>query len=214
MQIFLGKRLQKTKKYINLDTILNKSIAKKIMDRNKFIKELREYWIKNTIPNISDVNVKLLVDLIKIQKTKNMLEIWTANWFSTINFACELEKNWWKITTIDFSQKSYEEALSNFDKAWLNDTIDAILWNALDEIPKLSDNYYDFVFIDGMMRRTKDFLDLCLPKTKSWWIIIIDDVIKFRHKMLWFFEYLEDNNIDYNILPIDHDDGIMMIIKK
>jgi predicted O-methyltransferase YrrM len=45
--------------------------------------------------------------------------------------------------------------------------ITAILGNALDEIPKLPDNEYDFVFIDGMMRRSKDFLELCLPKTKK-----------------------------------------------
>ncbi|MFC1797795.1 hypothetical protein ACFLY2_01090 [Patescibacteria group bacterium] len=45
------------------------------MDRQKFLKNLREYGIENTVPNISDVNVKFLVDLIKISKTKNMLEI-------------------------------------------------------------------------------------------------------------------------------------------
>jgi hypothetical protein len=42
---------------------------------------------------------------------------------------------------------------------------------------------------------------------------VIDDVIKFRDKMLGLYEYLEDNNIVFNIIPIDGDDGIMMIIK-
>jgi predicted O-methyltransferase YrrM len=45
------------------------------VDREDFIKSLRQYGIDNTVPNISDVNAKLLVDLIKISKTKNMLEI-------------------------------------------------------------------------------------------------------------------------------------------
>lgn len=183
------------------------------MDRIKFLKELRQYWIDNTVPNISDVNVKFLVDLIKIQNTKKFLEIWTANWFSTINFANQLEKQDWKIITIDFSPKSHGEALENFEKVWLKN-IEAILWNALDEIPKLENNYFDFVFIDWMMRRSKDFLELSLPKTKVWWIIIIDDVIKFKDKMFWLWEFLEENKIDYNILPIDIDDWIMMIIKE
>jgi predicted O-methyltransferase YrrM len=65
-----------------------------------------------------------------------------------------------------------------------------------------------------MMRRSKDFLELCWPKTKQGWIIIIDDVIKFREKMVWLWEYLEENNIKYNTLPIDEDDGVMMIIKE
>ena len=184
------------------------------MDRKEFIKELRRYWIENTIPNISDVNASLLVDLIKIQKTKTMLEIWTANGFSSINFADQLEKQDWKLITIDFSSKSYEEALVNFQKTWLDNIIKAILWNALDEIPKLEDDYFDFVFIDWMMRRSKDFLDLCWPKTKTWGIIIIDDVIKFKVKMVGLWEYLKEKDISYNILPIDSDDGIMMIIKN
>ncbi len=181
--------------------------------RKTFLKNLREYGVENTIPNISDVNVKFLVDLIKIQWTKNMLEIWTANWFSSINFWIELEMNWWKILSIDFSEKSYLEALENIKSVWLEDTISLILWNALDEIPKLEDNSYDFIFIDGMMRRSKDFLDLSWPKLKKWWIIIIDDVIKFREKMVWLWEYLEENNIGFNVLPIDIDDWLMMIVK-
>jgi predicted O-methyltransferase YrrM len=183
------------------------------MDRKKIIADLRKYWIENTIPNISDINVKLLVDLIKIQWTKNMLEIWTANWFSAINFANQLEKQDWKLITIDFSLKSYEEAKINFKEAKLEDTITSIFWNALDEIPKFEDNYFDFIFIDGMMRRSKDFLELSLPKLKKWWIIVIDDVIKFKHKMVGLWEYLEEHNIRYNTMPIDIDDWIMMIIK-
>lgn len=183
------------------------------MNRQEFIKNLRQYWIENTIPNISDTNVKFIVDLIKISKTKNMLEIWTANWFSAINFWVELEKVWWNLISIDFSEKSYLEALNNIKQVWLENTISLILWNALDEIPKQKDNYFDFVFIDGMMRRSKDFLELSWPKLKDWWIIIIDDVIKFREKMVWLWEYLEEKNISYNVLPIDIDDGIMMIIK-
>jgi len=183
------------------------------MNRIKFIADLRKYWIENTIPNISDINVKFLVDLIKIQWTKNMLEIGTANGFSAINFANELEKHNWKLITIDFSLNSYKEALENFKKAQLEDTIISIFGNALDEIPKFENNYFDFIFIDGMMRRTKDFLDLSFPKLKQGGIIIIDDVIKFKYKMIWLWEYLEKNNIEYNILPIDPDDWVMMIIK-
>lgn len=183
------------------------------MDRIQFLKELRQYGIINTVPNISDVNVKFLVDLIKISKTKNMLEIWTANWFSAINFWIELEKVWWKVLSIDFSSKSHDEAKENILKVWLEITISLILWNALDEIPKLENNSFDFIFIDWMMRRSKDFLELSLPKLKNWWIIIIDDVIKFREKMVWLWEYLEEKNIEFNVLPIDIDDWVMMIVK-
>lgn len=183
------------------------------MDRKEFIKNLRKYGKENTIPNISDVNTKFIIDLLKVSKTKNLLEIGTANGFSSINFWDYLESVWGHITTIDFSSKSHDEANLNIAEIKLENTITTILGNALDEIPKLPDESFDFVFIDGMMRRSKDFLELCWPKTKTWWIILIDDVIKFRKKMVGLWEYLEEQDISYNTLPIDEDDGVMMIIK-
>ncbi len=182
------------------------------MDINIFLKALKKYGIENEIPNISEVNAKFLRDLIKIQYTKNMLEIGTANWYSTINFALELQKTWGRITTIEFSKLSYDSALENFHRADVAETIHAINGNALDIIPKWDENY-DFVFIDGMKRRTKDFLELVRDKVLPWWIVVVDDVIKFREKMIWFWDYLEDNEIEYNIIPIDIDDEILMIIK-
>lgn len=179
---------------------------------DKFLRDLKEHGIKNEIPNISFTNAKFIRDLIKISKSKNMLEIGTANWFSAINFALELEKNAWKLTTIEFSKLSYDQALINFESAWVSKNINAINWNALEIIPKLEEKY-DFLFIDWMKRRTRDFLELSWDKVEKGWIIIIDDVIKFRDKMIWFWEYLEENKIDYNIIPIDVDDGIVMIVK-
>ncbi|MDD2907864.1 MAG: class I SAM-dependent methyltransferase [Candidatus Gracilibacteria bacterium] len=184
------------------------------MNRKQFLLDLRKYGLENTVPNITDVNAKFLVDLINISKTKNMLEIGTANGFSGINFAIELEKNDGHLTTIDFSPKSHNEALENFKIAKVDNLITAILGNALDEIPKLQDDFFDFIFIDGMKKRSGEFLELCLPKAKSGAIIIIDDVLKFKDKMSTLRTYLEKNQVQYNILPIDPDDGILMIIKK
>lgn len=177
-----------------------------------FLKELREYWIANEIPNITDVNARFLRDLIKIQNTQNMLEIWTANWFSSINFWLELQKTWGKLTTIEFSINSHNQALDNFKTAWVDNVIKAIHGNALDEIPKLEEKY-DFVFIDWMKRRTVDFLMLTWNKVLPGGIIVIDDVIKFREKMWGLWDYLEEQNIKYNIIPIDIEDWILMIIK-
>lgn len=181
-------------------------------DFEKMIIELKKYWEKNNIPNISLVNARFLRDLIKIKKPKKVLEIWTANWFSSICFALELKKIWWKLTTIEFSEFSYNEALKNFLDFEVQDIIYPILWNAIDIIPKLKDKY-DFLFIDWMKRRTKDFLELSWEKVEKNWIIIIDDVIKFWDKMIWLWEYLKDKNIVYNLIPIDIDDGIVMIVK-
>lgn len=182
------------------------------MNQEQFLQKLKEHWLKNDIPNISFTNAKFLRDLIKIKRVKNVLEIWTANGFSTINFAFELLNTWGKITTIEFSPNSQSDAIKNFKEAEVDSIITPLLWNALDIIPTLKEKY-DFVFIDGMKKRSKDFLELVWDKVEKDWIIIIDDVIKFKEKMLSLYDFLEDKKISYNIIPIDPDDWIIMIIK-
>lgn len=85
-------------------------------------------------------------------------------------------------------------------------------WNALDILPTLTEKY-DFIFIDWMKKRYKDFFILTWDKLESGWVMILDDVIKFKHKMESFYEYLDEIKITYNLLPIDSDDWVIMIIK-
>ena len=184
-----------------------------MIERQEYIKKLRAFWVKNDVPNITDENAIFLRDLIKLQKTKNMLEIGSANGFSAIQFWLELEKTGWKLTTIEFSEPSQKQVVDNIEAVWLESVITSIRANALFEIPKLNDTY-DFAFIDWMKRRTKDFFDLVYDKIEIWWIIVVDDVIKFRDKMWDFWEYLEKNEIKYSILPIDGDDWILFMIKQ
>jgi len=184
-----------------------------MIDRQEYIKRLREFWIKNEVPNITDENAIFLRNIINIQNTQNMLEIGSANWFSAIQFWLELEKTGWKLTTIEFSEPSQKQVLENIEAVWLQNIITSIRANALFEIPKLKWTY-DFVFIDWMKRRTKDFFDLVYDKVDLWWIIVVDDVIKFREKMWDFWSYLEKNELKYNILPIDIDDWILFMVKE
>ncbi len=183
-----------------------------MIKRQEYIKKLRQYWIQNEVPNITDENARFLRDLIKIQKTQNMLEIGSANWFSAIQFWLELEKIWWELTTIEFSEPSQKQVLENIKAMWLENIITSIRGNALFEIPKINETF-DFVFIDWMKRRTKDFFDLVYDKVKLNWIIVVDDVIKFKEKMWDFWEYLEKNKLEYSILPIDKDDWILFMVK-
>jgi len=183
-----------------------------MQDRIQYIKKLRAFWIQNEVPNITEQNALFLRNLIKLQQTQNMLEIWSANGFSAIQFGLELEQTKWKLTTIEFSWPSHKQVLENISIMNLENTIKTIAWNALFVIPEL-DEIYDFVFIDAMKRRTINFFDLIYDKVKIWWIIVIDDVIKFRDKMWDFWAYLEKNDLVYSLLPIDGDDWILFMIK-
>ncbi len=180
--------------------------------RTHLLKQLRLYWAENNVPNITDENAAFLTNLLEEKKVTNLLEIGTANGYSTIVLWDVLEQHAWHMLSIDFSPKSHGLATDNITKAWLNATVDLVLANALTFLPILQDSY-DFVFIDGMKRRTKDFLELVWDKVPEWWTIVIDDVIKYKEKMTWFYEYVEAQNMNYEVIQVDSDDGIMIILK-
>jgi len=75
-------------------------------------------------------------------------------------------------------------------------------------IPKKT---FEVIFIDGAFRMTRKFYDLSVPLLSPGWIIIIDDVIKYRWKMNGFYEYLDTLWVKYEVIQTDPDDGIMVI---
>jgi len=183
------------------------------MDRELFLKKLKAYGEKNDIPNISYENAQYLRGILRENSTQSLLEIGSANGYSTINFAIELEKTWWHITSIDFSQIAYEDASENYEKAEVNSIISHYFWDAREIIPLL-DEQYDFVFIDGLKKESLNFLKLIWDKTLPGGIIVIDDVIKFRYKMESLYDYIDSHKLNYEVIKIDNDDGIMVIKKE
>lgn len=182
------------------------------MSRKRFLQKLHIYGKEHNIPNITLENESFLRKTISENIYTNILEVWSANGYSTICFADEVEKNNGKVTSIEFSQKAYEDAQENFELAGVSDLIDYYFGDARDIIPFLEEKY-DFIFIDGLKKASLQFYLCIKDKLLPWGTIIIDDVIKYRYKMENLYTYLENNKIAYKILKIDADDGIM-IIKK
>lgn len=182
-------------------------------DITNFLLELRKHGLANTIPNISDENAQFLKDMIHIGGVKNLLEIGTANGYSTIHLCLALRKNGGKITSIDYSLPSYNEAVENIKQTGMDDIATLIFGNALIELPKLPVASFDMIFIDGQKKRTLDFFQLSYLLLKDGGVFIIDDVIKFAEKMSSFYEFLAEQKIAHTILKIDADDGVMLIVK-
>lgn len=80
--------------------------------------------------------------------------------------------------------------------------------SVLRDLPK---ERFDFIFIDGAFRMTREFFDLSRPLLSPNGLIILDDAIKYRWKMEGFHEYLEEQGIVYELVQTDEDDGVMII---
>jgi predicted O-methyltransferase YrrM len=185
---------------------------------DQFLASLSQQGRERKIPNVTPANARFLHDSILATRPKHILEIGTANGLSTLWLARALQLNARLgfsgiIHTCEFSVPAHQEACEYFKQTQLEEYIVPHLGNALTIIPQIEASF-DWIFIDGHKKDTLDFFCAAYAKANPGALIIVDDVIKYGHKMQNFYEFLAKNAISYTLLPIDSDDGVMMIVKS
>jgi predicted O-methyltransferase YrrM len=175
-----------------------------------YLRKLKASGIERKIPNISEENAEFIKNILRERGTIRLLEIGTANGYSTLQFASVLTDPTCEITTIEYAWNAHIEAVEHFKNCKIKH-IHAIWGDAKRVIPMLQDEYFDCIYIDAMKREYKEYFRLSLPKITRDGLFIVDDVVKFRDKMEDFYDFLEEEQIPYEIHYTDPDDGIMII---
>lgn len=108
------------------------------------MKELEEYAKINNIPIMQKDGILYLINYIKENNIKNILEIWSAIGYSSIMMASINSDI--RITTIERDKDRYDLAVSNIKKYNLDKQINIIYGDAVDtDITGM----YDLIFIDA-----------------------------------------------------------------
>jgi predicted O-methyltransferase YrrM len=174
-----------------------------------YLRDLKKSGIERKIPNISENNAEFIKNLIREKNPKHILEVGTANGYSTLQFASVLDEES-TITSVEYAWNAHIEAIEHFKNCKIKN-IHAIWWDAKEVIPTLADEYFDFVFIDAMKREYLQYLLLTLPKMTPDALIVIDDVEKFADKMKDLYSYLDNHSLPCQIEKTDEDDSIMIL---
>lgn len=184
-------------------------------DLKKYLQELRAYGIKNDIPNVTDEVGKFLNMLIYVKKPKTILEIGCANGYSTIWMAEATEKMKAKIHTIDHSAPTFEEAKKNLTEVGLSEVVEFHFGDAVEIISQMDSSVkFDFVFVDGEKASYLDFWKAIEGHLASGAVIIFDDMMAFPEKTKSFHDFIQlTEGIEQLLIPIDQNDGILMVIK-
>lgn len=180
-------------------------------DRYQFLQALKAQGIRRAIPNVSESTARMICFFIKMKKAKTVLEIGSANGYSTIWLGDAVESTDGKVTSLELSEPAYKEALANISEAGLSNTIELQLCNALDFL-KDHTIQYDVIFLDARKGQYHIFWELIKPLMHADTLVIVDDVIKFKHKTHFFDEAMEkETDFDSYVIPVDGDDGVMLI---
>ena len=135
------------------------------------MKQLEKYAEEKNIPIMDKNGLKFLINYIRDNNIKSILEIGSAIGYSAINMALADEKV--LVTTIEKNESRYLEALKNIKKFNLDKRIILILGDALDL--KIEEKY-DLIFIDAAKGQYINYFDKYKDNLKDRGTIISDNI--------------------------------------
>ena len=152
------------------------------------IRELEEYAKINNIPIMEHDGIEFLLDYIKKNNVKNILEIGSAIGYSAIRM-CLVDESI-TVTTIERDEKRYKEAIKNINNFNLNNRINIIYDDAFNV--ELNDTY-DLIFIDAAKSQYIKFFEKFKYNLKDNGVIVSDN-LNF-HGLTHTKEYIESRNV-------------------
>lgn len=173
---------------------------------------IRTHSASHEVPIISKPTQSYIESILNQYKPKKCLEVGGCIWYSWIFMSNIINSRWWRLISFEISYPSYKQALKNISSMSVNNFTIYNLDFALTPLNKLIKRWeLDFVFIDAMK---KDYLRYYL-KLRQFMakncIVIFDDVIKYSIKMKNLYRFLEKNQMNYKLLKLDEDDGIIIV---
>lgn len=139
------------------------------------IENLRLYAEDNQVPIVDKLTLDMIKQLIRMNHTKNILEIGTAIGYSSMQFSSVA--NDIHVTTIERNEDMIALARNYFQEYGYNEQIRLIEGNALETYQQVNDREYDMIFIDAAKAQSKKFFELYTPLLRKGGIVVTDNVL-------------------------------------
>ena len=195
---------------------------------NDFELKLKEYAKLHKVPIIQDEGLSFLLNVIKLKKPLNILEVGTAIGYSSILMAKNSNA---KIYTIERDINMYNEAKKNILECNLDNKINIIFKDALLAFDDVKDVKFDLIFIDAAKAQYTKFFNLYEPLLNECGVIVCDNMLfhglvestdtsnlsrsvrGLVRKLNDFHKFLLEND-KYDTSIYDIGDGMSISIKK
>ena len=166
--------------------------------------------------NLDRQSANFLNTLIKINNSKNVLEIGTSNGYSGIWILKALLETKGKLTTIEFWEKRQSIARRNFKICCPDVEVEpkigsaiVILEDLLDEINARKREKFDFVFIDANKKEYISYFNLIDKMMSKNGIILADNILSHYEKVEDYVNNLFENK-NYQSQIIELGTGMML----
>ncbi|EIJ78973.1 O-methyltransferase [Bacillus methanolicus PB1] len=151
-------------------------IEQLLPERPPILAEMEQFAKKNNVPIMESLGIEAMLQLLRIEGPKSILEVGTAIGYSALRMAFALPET--KIVSIERDAERFALAEKYIKKAGKDSQITLIKGDALearDEIKALRP--YDAIFIDAAKGQYQRFFDIYSPFLSEKGLIITDNVL-------------------------------------
>jgi predicted O-methyltransferase YrrM len=159
-----------------MDDSLHSYLLTTIKEKSEHIVYLEKYAKENHIPIMEPLSMELLLQIIRLAKPKNILEIGAAIGYSAIRMAEAFPQC--KIVTIERDEVRYQEAMKNIQAVNLQNRIEVIFGDALEKEEQIKEKGpFDLLFIDAAKGQYQKFFEIYSPLVHKGGTIVSDNVL-------------------------------------
>ncbi len=212
----------------NLDNAVNGYIESLIKDRSDLLSEMETFAESEGVPIMELAGIETLLQLLRIQRPKKILEVGTAIGYSGLRMAEALPDA--EIVTIERDEVRYRQALDFTGRSPQKEQLDIIFGDALEKAQEAEEKGpFDALFIDAAKGQYQKFFDLYSPFLAEGGVIYSDNVLfkgmvaeenvenkRIRNmvkKLRSYNDWLM-NHPDYHTVIIPVGDGLAVSRKK
>lgn len=173
-----------------LDDKLQKYLGGLIPERDKLLLDMEKYAAENGVPIMELSGIESMLQVLRIQQPKTLLEIGTAIGYSALRMAYTLPES--LIVTVERDEDRLSLAKEFIKKSGKAEQIQLIYGDALEaegEVKRFAS--FDTIFIDAAKGQYKKFFEMYSPYLGNNGIIITDNVL---FKGLVFEEEIKSRN--------------------
>ena len=157
---------------------------------DRFLAELHEFGLKNTMWNVSPEDGEFLRIVAGSIGAKRVLELGTSNGYSGIHMCRALRETSGKLVTVELSERRAALARENFANAGMSDLVEQIVGDASKVIPKLEGSF-DLIFLDTEKQDYLKQFELAFPLLEKGGVFIAHNTTDYKSQMLDFLERIE-----------------------
>jgi predicted O-methyltransferase YrrM len=175
------------------------------------LKEIERMTERKFLPIVGPCKGGVLVEMIHKINPMRILEVGALIGYSTILMGKEL-RNDAHLITIEIHADEAKMALENIKKARLAPTIDVMVGDAIEVIPKLTGKF-DMVFIDADKTEYLDYLRLAEDKLHKGSVVVADNAGIFADQMKDYLDYVRSSGKYSSKYVPAGEDGLEVSVK-